>query len=221
MNVSWHHIWMCRASQSTRGKSPLFAVRMIHATCGSFTSDTDESRHVLLGHVIYDCVVTSHMNVSCIAADARQVVLVCCANESCHTWMNQSICKWVTSHMNAPCHKWSGRITYERVMSRMKESRHVRMCDVTCECAMSRCRHMASRPWLLRKWFMSRMNESRHIWMCHVTHECVVSPMTESCHIWMSRVTCDCIMSHMAVLCHMKFIYECVRSRGSFCKRDL
>ena len=145
------HVWMCRdvayecvvTSHMNVSWIAVDARQVARVCCTADTGHTwisyvrhEESRHVLLGHVTYECVVTSHVNVSLVAADAGQVVLVCCANESCHTWMSQSTCKWVISYVNAPCHKWSGRITYERVMSRMKESRHVRMCDVTCECVM-------------------------------------------------------------------------------------
>jgi len=128
-------------SQPTRGKSPLFAVQIIHVT---HEWDTDESRHVLLGHVTYECVVTSHMNVSCIAVDTRQVALVCCTNDTCHMWIIHVRHRWVTSRLIGPCHIWLCR-------------------DVTYECVVHRSRRAASRPCVLCKWVLSHVNESVHM----------------------------------------------------------
>jgi len=105
-------------------------------------------------------------------------------DDSCHIWMSQVTCEWVTSRMN--------------------ESRHVIITILCCLCQHD-C-HLSCHVWLSHvtyEWVMCDTTTSRNsdYVRCLRQFVTVMSRVNDSCQIWMSHVTCDWVMSRVNASC--------------------
>ena len=76
-------------------------VHVTHVTYGWVVSRINESCHVWMSHVPYECVTSQRDETSR-------------TNQPCHKWMRHVTYEWFMSHMNEPwqtCHIWMSHVT--------------------------------------------------------------------------------------------------------------
>jgi len=163
--VTYEQFMSCSADPARRDSVyELRQIWMRHATYERVTSNVNESRHVWIICVAYECVVLHRY--------CRRTWL---------THIAQTLC-WVISHMKEVCHIWKSHIQYEFVVSHMNSS---------YECVVLHT--YWRRTWLTHialtlHCVMSHTNEACHIWKSHSKFEWVMSHVNSSCHVWTSPV---------------------------------